>query len=121
MLMTDSYSAHLAFARGLVNRFADRVIGLDVSLDRIVNARPPDQVLGGFLTASTLPAADEDGPTDDLREDSDYEQTSLGLEWLAPYKHLVDAEANVSLKLSVYVRVFPEYEEQLRFGGWRQD
>jgi hypothetical protein len=43
------------------------------------------------------------------------------LEWLAPYQHLVDAEANISVKLSMYVRIFPEYEEQLRFGGWRHD
>jgi len=119
--MIESYSAHLAFARGLVNRFADRVIGVDASLDRIVNARPSDQVLGGFLTASAVPSADADGPRDDLPEDSDYEQTALGLEWLAPYRHLVDAEASCSVKLSVYVRIFPEYDEQLRLGGWRHD
>jgi hypothetical protein len=116
----DEYGKYLTFARGLTQRFAERVVGLDQSAARILKLRPADQVLGGFLTpARTREDADDDGPIEDLPQDSAYEQTALGLEWLAPVAGLGGTWADVRIALSVYVRVMPTFDEQAANLSWK--
>lgn len=111
---------YLAFARALVKHFADRVVGLDPASERLIRIRPSDQVLGGFVTPRGVRAeADDDGPLDDLPQDSSYEQTSLGVEWRASSTALEGTSCRVHIALSVYARVMPTFEEQERHLSWR--
>jgi len=115
----DREAAYLAFARGLAARFAARVTGQDASLQRLVGVRPADAILGGFLTPIRQSSElDGDDPIDDLPQDSAYEQTSLGVEWCAPRHGLAEAQAAVTITLSIYVRVLPTWDEQRRLGAW---
>ena len=114
------------FALGLVAKLKNRAKGLDANSARIVNVRPSDHVLAGFLTPlerpSPLPASTNgEAESDDLPRDSSYEQTSAGLEWLVDsdeLRHVDGLEATLSF--SVYVRHVPSFEEQTRLGVWRQ-
>ena len=92
MPLTDA--DYNGFATSLVNRFADRVRGLDTTAIRLVGERPQDHVLAGFLTPLEVDNPDSDPDAEaidddellatDLPRDSSYEQTSIGAEWLMP-------------------------------------
>jgi Helicase conserved C-terminal domain len=116
-----------AFARGLAEQIRERAKGLDDESARIVNTRPQEHILAGFLTSrSTPPQApddhDDDADNDDLPRDSAFELRSIGLEWLADVNALAVLDAlSVSLSLKVYVRCTPTFEEQKRLGSWRRD
>jgi Helicase conserved C-terminal domain len=112
------YDTYLGFARGLTKRFADRVVGLDSSTQRIIKLRPSDQILGGFLTPAHTEQADENGPAEDLPQDSAYEQTSLGLEWLVSPAACSQALAEVKVSVCLYVRVMPTFDEQAANLSW---
>lgn len=117
----DRQALYLAFARSFVGRFADRVIGVDDASLRLVGTRPSDHVLGGFLTAAKH-SRETDGETvEDLPDDSPYEQSAIGLEWLAQNDGLRHATAHVTVSLSLYVRMIPTFEEQGRHCIWRSD
>lgn len=123
MPLTDS--DFNSFALGLAERFAERAIGLDTDNARLLNARPSDQVLSGFLTPSQPDrgdgtAASEDELAEDLPLDGPYEQTSIGLHWRVPRAALrggVRLQAEV--RLHVYVRRLPTRQEQTDQGVWR--
>src|SRR5262245_47375004 len=115
------------FARSLTERFATRASGLDADSARIVASRPSDRVLTGFLTPGQdrgFPSgeAEDDRLAEDLPQDSAYEQTSVGFEWLAPRDRLLPGtEMSIAVSLAVYVRRLPSFEEQRRHGVWRLD
>ena len=113
----DSYAE---FARGLVKRFSERVVGADDTSARLVTVRPSDHILGGFITAMPKPESDGETPLDDLPQDSDYEQTSIGLAWLAERDELAAVTAACRLRLTTYVRTLPTFDEQLQFGAWKR-
>jgi hypothetical protein len=57
---------------------------------------------------------------EDLPQDGSYEQTNVGMEWMAPLDALVDgAEILVEIDLAVYVRRLPYLEEQSQRATWR--
>lgn len=113
------------FASALANSVRERAKGCDDKSVRIVNTRPDEFVLAGFLTPRNVEgigSQDEDDVATDLPQDSAYEQTAIGLEWM------VDAEAfsvldtiGVELSGHVYVRVFPTFDEQQSLGSWHVD
>src|SRR5579883_1336174 len=125
ILMTLSDPVLNEFSTGLVHRIRDRAKGVDPKSARIVNTRPEEFILAGFLTPRAAPQpGDTDGEASegstDLPQDSAYEQTAIGLEWM------VDAEAfptaktiAVDVDIHVYVRVTPTFEEQMGTGSWR--
>jgi Helicase conserved C-terminal domain len=80
-----------------------------------VNIQPADHVLSGFLTPAEPPATSDE--TDDLPRDSDYEQSSLGLEWLCPIA-IGQVDLQVGVELAMFVRVLPSKDEQIRHGRW---
>ena len=116
------------FASSLTARFAERCKGLDELARRIISARPADLILGGFLTplsdghtvAQTSGVGeDAEALVEDLQRDSPYEQTTLGLEWIAPIEELQNGvEVNVELRLFVYVRRLPTLDEQRAQTDW---
>jgi hypothetical protein len=120
------------FASALVARFRERVKGLDEGSARFVNARPADHILGGFLTPidnyspnilSTPRTHQADGVDEELAEDlprdSAYEQTAIGMEWLAPVKSLVEKTyLEVEVNFFVYVRRLPTFDEQKKNAVW---
>jgi hypothetical protein len=125
MPLTDS--DYNNFATSLTARFAERCKGQDDRAQRIVGARPADEILAGFLTpvrdarAGGPAGAGGDGHdlAEDLPRDSAYEQTSLGLEWIAPVEEMLDgAEVHVELRLCLYVRRLPTLEEQRARIDW---
>jgi hypothetical protein len=75
-----------AFATSLADCVRERAKGCDDKSARIVNARPNEFVLAGFLTPRSVgdhtPRDDEDEAATDLPQDSAYEQTAIGLEWM---------------------------------------
>jgi hypothetical protein len=127
------------FAQSLVERIAERATGRDDASARIVNIRPADHVLAGFLTparrsADQRPRASNrrhatgsgststtasDGEDQDLPDDSPYEQSTLGLEWLLPR-----AVAGLGLTLHItvtgalYARTLPDQAELTRHARW---
>lgn len=114
------------FARSLAEQIRERAKGLDDESARIVNTRPQEHILAGFLTPRS--AEDQDGPADgdpendDLPRDKAFELTSLGLEWLADLEALTQCQAiSAAVSLNVYVRCTPTFEEQKRLGAWRRD
>ncbi|HKV33301.1 MAG TPA: helicase-related protein [Pyrinomonadaceae bacterium] len=123
-----------AFARALTHRFSERSKGLDADSRRILTARPSDQILAGFLTprsgddyAQTFSTDVSLDDTDvevelsnDLPRDSAYEQTSIGLEWLAVSDEMSRRLIDVEVKLSVFVRRFPIFEEQNEHKIWER-
>lgn len=112
--------SYAEFARGLVGRFAERVVGADRTSARLVNVRPSDHILGGFITAMARPESDGETPLDELPQDSDYEQTAIGFAWLATRDELAAVTASYRLRLTTYVRALPTFEEQSKFGAWRR-
>lgn len=132
-------AAFNGFSTSLASRFARRAKGLDDASRRLVVVRPADHVLAGFLTPqdrprgsnrvdpigvqpeSSEPRAELDQQlAEDLPRDSSYEQTSIGLEWIAPQAEIqpgtmVDLRAEVC----VFVRRLPTLEEQQRHATWQ--
>jgi hypothetical protein len=128
------------FSTTLTERFAERCKGLDDGSRRVVDGRPADHILVGFLTpvqdgqgvtttgaanqgvANSLDDADADEDlalADDLPRDSAYEQTALGLEWIAPLEYMRDdVTVDVDINLCVYVRRLPTFAEQNRRIEW---
>ncbi len=127
MPLTDN--DYNAFATCLAQRFADRARGIDDGSVRLVNLRPADHILAGFLTPvsddTVMPARPErdsgdDGLADDLPRDSAYEQTAIGLEWIAPLEALVaNQHLRVSVGFFVYLRRLPNFSEQRQHSIWR--
>ena len=114
------------FARALAEHIRLRAKGLDQDSARIVNTRPPEHILAGFLTprspAVPPPDGSGDADIDDLPRDSAFELTAVGLEWLADREELGRIEfLSVSLSLSVYIRCTPTFEEQKKYGSWRRE
>src|ERR1022692_401674 len=115
-----------AFARALAEHIRLRAKGLAQDSARIVNARPQEHILAGFLTprspAVPPPDGSSDADIDDLPRDSAFELTAVGLEWLADREELTRLESlSVSLSLSVYIRCTPTFEEQKKYGSWRRE
>lgn len=74
-----------AFASELADCVRERAKGRDDKSARIVNTRPDEFVLAGFLTprySGDVGAQDEDESATDLPQDSAYEQTAIGIEWM---------------------------------------
>jgi len=88
MPLTDA--DYNAFAQALANRFAARAKGLDEDSQQIVGLRPADHILAGFLTPAAYTrrqTTDDDTEAalaEDLPKDEPYEQSAIGLEWIAP-------------------------------------
>ena len=85
------------FARALAEQISCRAKGLDDESARIVNVRPQEHILAGFLTPRSVahpPPGDlnADSEPDDLPRDSAFELTSIGLEWLADREALKRVE-----------------------------
>lgn len=130
MPLTDA--DYNSFAAALVANFARRVKGLDEDSARLVGIRASDHILTGFLTpasagASTKPSRSPSDVedieallTEDLPRDSAYEQTAMGMEWIAPISALrAGAVASVEMQVSVYVRRLPTFHEQRDNAVWR--
>ncbi|HKT25420.1 MAG TPA: hypothetical protein VJR04_12500, partial [Terriglobales bacterium] len=122
MINDETYNA---FARGLAGQIRQRAKGLDDESARVVNARPQEHILAGFLTPRSHladDAASGDSENDDLPRDSSFELTSLGLEWLADFGALSHVTSlSISASVNVYVRCTPSFEEQRRLGSWRRE
>jgi hypothetical protein len=131
MPLTDS--DYNAFASSLVSMFSKRAKGVDANSARLVNLRPADHVLAGFLTprsdtlSDTVSGPDEAETADadtilaeDLPRDSSYEQTAIGLEWLAPTHAFNENVLEVQSEFFVYVRRAPTLAEQKEHGIWRE-
>ncbi len=124
-----------AFATTLAQRFAERAKGLNPESGRIVNLRPADHILAGFLTpvfersSSHLPtiagpneASDDvdEVLADDLPKDSAYEQTAIGLEWIGSLEGFTPGkQLAVEAEFFVYVRRLPSFAEQRGHSIWR--
>src|SRR5262249_39775996 len=104
-----------SFAQGLVARFIERATGQEAGSARLINERPADHILTGFLNPAQI--AEEDGVddplADDLPRDDAYNQSSLGMHWLVPRSALREGiYLQPELSASVYVRRLPTVEEQ---------
>src|SRR5437588_5174273 len=116
-----------SFARALAEQISCRAKGIDDESARIINVRPQEHILAGFLTPRSVahpPPGDLDANSepDDLPRDSAFELTSIGLEWLADREALARVDAlSASLSLNVYVRCTPTFDEQKRLGSWRRE
>src|SRR5438128_10678273 len=113
------------FTTSLVERIVERALGQDPASQRLLDIQPADHVLAGFLTPIRPPAVseleEEASEEDDLPQDSPYEQSSFGLEWLVPKGALQNAHGHklhVAVDLSVYLRRLPTYEEQWEHLSW---
>jgi len=113
------------FARALTEQISCRAKGLDDESARIVNVRPQEHILSGFLTARSAisaPAAAPDDDVDDLPRDSAFELSAIGLEWLADKDALSRTESlSARLSANLYVRCTPAFEEQTRLGSWQRE
>jgi hypothetical protein len=124
MINDQTYNS---FARALVSEISRRAKGLDDESARIVNVRPQEHILAGFLTPRAavlqqVAAAAQEDEVDDLPKDSAFELTSIGLEWLADQDRLKNLKSlSTSISLNLYVRCTPEVEEQRRLGSWRRE
>lgn len=119
------------FARTLGKLIAQSAVGLDDASERIVGQRPSDHVLAGFLTplqnGKEKIEAEKKGVeseaqlderlNEDLPQDSPYEQTGVGFEWLAPRDALSGpTQMKVTIECAVYVRRMPTLAEQHKYG-----
>ncbi len=119
MTMEPDYRNCLAFARGWASHFQLRAMGKDETSLRLVNVRPVDQVLSGFLTPRPIHDTDPDeAESEDLPQDSPHEQTSMGFEWLSPLEALAATSIEIAIELSVFTRIVPTKDEQERYGRW---
>ncbi len=119
------------FARAFSERLAQQATGQDEASTRIVELRPAEQILTGFLTPMREKREQEQPRGDDaideqlaqdLPQDSPYEQTAVGFEWLAPRAALhAGAIMTVTVQCSVYVRRLPTFKEQRRYGTPRTE
>jgi len=115
------------FARALAEQISCRAKGVDDESARIVNVRPQEHILAGFLTPRSVAHPppgnlNADSEPDDLPRDSAFELTSIGLEWLADREALRRVDVlSASLSLNVYVRCTPTFDEQKRLGSWRRE
>ena len=113
------------FARALTEQISCRAKGLDDDSARIVNVRPQEHILSGFLTPRSAPAAaamGADDDVDDLPRDSAFELSSIGLEWLADRGALERTESlSASLSANLYVRCAPAFKEQTSLGSWHRE
>lgn len=112
------------FARTLSRHIAQRAVGLDTASQQIIGVRPAKHILAGFLTPMHIEEKKtpedvniEDELTEDLPQDSQYEQTAIGFEWLTPREELhQNAAWMITVEGSVYVRRLPTFEEQSKYG-----
>ncbi|MFN7998446.1 MAG: DEAD/DEAH box helicase family protein [Bryobacteraceae bacterium] len=115
------------FARALADHIRYRAKGLDDDSARIVNSRPQEHILSGFLTPRSPDqrphdAADEDAETDDLPHDSAFELTAIGLEFMVDREALTQTEAMpLTVGLNVYIRCIPTFAEQQESPAWRRE
>src|SRR6185312_8555030 len=111
-----------AFATGLADCVRRRAKGCDDKSARIVNARPDEFILAGFLTPRSVgedTARDEDDAATDLPQDSAYEQTAIGLEWMVDAQQFSQIGTfDVEVSAHMYLRVLPTFDEQQSFGSW---
>jgi hypothetical protein len=116
-----------SFAMGLAEQIGCRAKGVDEESRRIVNVRPQEHILSGFLTPRSLvrqhaAAADSNDDIGDLPRDTAFELTSIGLELLGSQAGLKEVKSfHASVSLNVYVRCTPTLEEQMKLGSWRRD
>ena len=113
-----------AFATSLADCVRERAKGCDDKSARIINTRPNEFVLAGFLTPRSVgdsTAHDEDEAATDLPQDSAYEQTAIGLEWMVDAQEFSKIRTfDVEVSAHVYLRVLPTFNEQeLRFVAHR--
>lgn len=122
--MPISDAALNGFARSLAKRIAVRAVGMDDSCARIIAKRPSDHILTGFLTPikdslQTTEETVDDRLAEDLPQDSAYEQTSVGFEWVAPKQALkAGGSLRITVRLAVYVRRLPTFDEQRQHQVW---
>jgi hypothetical protein len=121
MELTDQ--VYNSFTISLVERIVERALGQDPHSARLLDTRPADHVLAGFLTplrpAGNLTDETDPDEADDLPQDSPYEQSSCGLEWLVPRVALQQGQKlQAVVTLSVYLRRLPTYEEQREHLSW---
>lgn len=114
------------FARALADRIRYRAKGLDDDSARIVNNRPQEHILSGFLTPRSHDQrahdASDDAETDDLPHDSAFELTAIGLEFMADRVALARVETlPLALSFNVYIRCIPSFAEQQRTPAWRRE
>jgi hypothetical protein len=115
------------FARGLAERTRFRAKGLDDDSARIVNSRPHEHILSGFLTPRSqnqrqYEATERDPEIEDLPRDSAFELTAIGLEFIADRQALARVEKiPLSLSLNVYIRCVPTFAEQQKSPAWRRE
>jgi len=110
-----------SFARALAEQIRYRAKGLDDESARIVNTRPQEHILAGFMTPRSA-GEEQDGGDDDLPRDSAFEIRSLGLEWLADIETLSGLESlSLSLSLNLYIRCTPTFDEQKKLGSWLRE
>lgn len=112
-----------SFATSLADRVRDRAKGCDDKSARIVNTRPNEFILAGFLTprslAQVVAPQGEDEAATDLPQDSAYEQTAIGLEWMVDAHEFSKIDTfDVEASAHVYLRVLPTFDEQEGFGSW---
>lgn len=112
-----------AFARGLTQHFVSRALGLDDASAQIVGLQPSDQVLAGFLTPGGGSVSSPEGLEDDgdLRQDSAYEQTAIGMEWRSESTLLDSSQSlDISVSFNVFVRRLPSYDQVKQSLTWRR-
>jgi hypothetical protein len=135
MPITDS--DYNNFATAITRYFTERCKGLDDESERIVDKRPSDHILVGFLTpvknennsrpqSGSGVSSSKNGDSEDeelineLPQDAAHEQTALGLEWIAPIEQLM--KPNVSFKveaqMNIYVRRLATLSEQQPRSEW---
>lgn len=129
-LTSEDYNA---FARALTDRFSRRAKGLDDASQRLVGVRPADHVLTGFLTPGGKAEEERHEPGNeegvehldavvagDLPRDSAYEQSTVGLEWLAPHEGFAGGgDLEIVVRSHVFVRRLPSFLEQRTHTIWR--
>jgi hypothetical protein len=134
MPITDS--DYNNFATAITRYFTERCKGLDEESNRIIDKRPSDHILVGFLTPvkdvnnSQTQGGNENSSGDvtdsdeelanDLPQDDAHEQTALGMEWIAPIDQLMkpDLSFKVELKMNIYMRRLPALSEQMSRVEW---
>ena len=114
------------FSRALADGIRTRAKGLDADSARIVNTRPQEHILAGFLTPRSADAqhqaVNDESEIDDLPKDSSFELSTIGLEWLVDRAALASVDTiPLTVSLNVYVRSTPTFQEQKKLGSWRRD
>ncbi len=116
-----SDAAYNGFAAVLADRIAARAIGVDDDSLLIPGMRPSDQILGGFLTPARSRAGEdeEDAEREELPNDSPYEQSTCGVEFLVRNGALAAiSPLRVRLSLYLFVRRLPSFTQQKSITPW---